>query len=64
MDNAALKRILSGEQWSNAACCGYLLLACKSLKLERAQIDTLLSCMKAVFDSYSVESAKDVYMRY
>jgi len=54
--------MLCGEQWSNAACYGYLLLVCDSLKYEKGQKDALLNCMKSMFESYSVEAAKDVYM--
>jgi hypothetical protein len=58
MDKESLREMLCGEQWSNAACCGYLLLACDNLNLDKTQIEALLSSMKAMFDSCSVESAK------
>lgn len=64
MDKSDLHQMLCGEQWSNAACCGYLVLACNALGFNRMQTDRLLASVKSVFETYSVEAARETYMRY
>lgn len=57
MDKESLNHLLYGERWSNAACCGYLILACKDLGVEKLQVDLLLGSMKYVFEVFPVEAA-------
>lgn len=63
-DNSDILRLLCNEQWSNAACCGYLIKACETLDYSREQINALLIAMKAAFEQFSTDKAKDVYIRY
>jgi hypothetical protein len=35
-------RLLCDEQWSNMACCGYLVIACEKLSYSREQTQALL----------------------
>ena len=49
---------------THLACCGYLIRACKSLDYSRTQTDKLLSAMEAAFEQYSIEQAKNIYMKY
>jgi hypothetical protein len=55
---------LCEEQWSNNACCGYALIACKALGYSEKQIGEFLSALNNAFGNYSVERAKEKYMNY
>jgi hypothetical protein len=57
-------RLLCNDQWSNASCCGYLIKACETLHYSQAETDKLLSAMEATFEQYSIEQAKNIYMKY
>jgi hypothetical protein len=57
-------RLLCDEQWSNAACCGYLIIACETLGYSHEKADLLLNAMKNAFNQHSVEQAKSKYIKY
>ena len=57
-------RLLCDEQWSNAACCGYLILACKQLGYDQTQIELLLNSLQYAFDRRTVDQAKKAYYEY
>lgn len=59
-----LVQLLCEEQWSNNACCGYVLIACKALGYSEKQINELLSALNDAFSNYSVECAKEKYLNY
>ena len=61
---ANIVNFLCEEQWSNNACCGYVLIACKTLGYSEKQIDQLLSALNDTFGNFSVECAKEKYMNY
>ena len=54
-------RLLCDEQWSNAACCGYLIYACEKLGYNNAQIDSLLISIEEAFNRKAVDQAKKKY---
>lgn len=54
---------LLSEEWSNAACCGYVILACNALGCSEQQVNDILSAMYDKFEIYSVKQAKEKYMR-
>jgi hypothetical protein len=58
---AAKMRELFREDWSNAACCGYAIIAGKSAGLSEGRLRSLLSSLKTAFDAYSVEEAAQKY---
>lgn len=55
-------RLLCDEQWSNNACCGYVLIACRTLGYSEKQINELLSALNDAFGNFSVERAKEKYL--
>lgn len=59
-----IAQFLCEEQWSNSACCGYVLIACKELGYSEKKIDELLSALNDTFGNYSVECAKKKFMNY
>ena len=52
---------MSNEQWSNAACCGYMIMACENIGYSKAQIETLLDSMQNMFNQKTVEQAEKKY---
>lgn len=58
-----IPRFLLSEEWSNAACCGYVILACNELGYSEQRVHDILSAMYDKFESYSVKQAKEKYMR-
>lgn len=61
--DAYLKRI-GGEGWSNAACMGYLIHACRTLELPDEEIMDLLRALRSAFTNLTVAEAEQVYMDY
>ncbi len=57
----ALSVLLSSDKWSNAACCGYVLLACKNLGYTKQQSKSLLEAVNAAFENYTIQQAKKEY---
>jgi len=54
-------RLLCDDQWSNAACCGYLIYACEGLGCTKEQTDTLLALMQDAFNRKTLDQAKTKY---
>jgi len=52
------------EEWSNDACRGYLILACKKLNYSKKQTQELLDAMKIAFDWTSVKEAEEIYCKF
>lgn len=63
MDKKEIMDLLS-EQWSNAACCGYVIEACSSLRLNKIMVDSVLRELRNSFEIMTVEQAKKVYRDY
>lgn len=58
---ATLSELLGSDMWSNAACCGYVILACKNLGHTKAEIKKLLVALNAVFSNYTMQEAEVRY---
>lgn len=58
MTSKEILRFLNDEQWSNAACCGYLILACENLRYSDKEIDSLLNSIQDIFNRETVNQAK------
>lgn len=59
-----IMELLCSDQWSNAACCGYLIIASETLGLPNEQLQLLLDAMENAFEHHTVENAKKIYMNY
>ena len=57
-------RRLCDEQWSNDACCGYIILACENLGYPEDQIRVLLNSTDDMFDIKTIEQAKRKFYDY
>jgi hypothetical protein len=55
---------LLSEQWSNAACCGYVIEACTSLRLDKSMIDSILKGLRDSFEIKTVKQAEKIYYDY
>ena len=62
--NKEVLHFLCNEQWSNAACCGYLIFACEKQGFDKEKINMLLNSMQDVFDRKTVEQAKQKFCDY
>ena len=56
--------LLNADQWSNAACMGYVTKACKRLDYSAEEISRLLEMLKTVFSNFTVEDAEEEYREY
>lgn len=52
---------LINEQWSNAACVGYMIYACEKVGYSYEQINTLLKYLNDSFNQKTLEQAKQKY---
>ncbi|NLU25528.1 MAG: hypothetical protein GXW99_12665 [Clostridiales bacterium] len=60
MDKKEIMELLN-EQWSNAACCGYVIKTCTSLKLDKSIVNLILKELRNSFEIVTVEQAKKIY---
>jgi len=58
-----LSELLGSNTWSNAACCGYVLLACKNLGYTKQESRNLLKAVNAAFENYTIQQAEKEYYR-
>ncbi len=56
--------LLNADQWSNAACIGYVILACKRLDYSTEEISRLLEMLNTMFSIFTVEEAEEEYRNY
>lgn len=56
-----LSALLGSDIWSNAACCGYVLLACKNLGYTKQESRSLLESVNATFGNYTIQQAEKEY---
>ena len=56
--------LLNSNQWSNAACMGYVIKACKSLDYSTEEISTLLEMLNTLFSNFTVEEAEKEYRSF
>ena len=57
-------KLLTSGQWSNAACMGYVIKACKSLDYSDKEISTLLHALNTMFSNFTLEEAEEEYRSY
>lgn len=57
-------KLIGGEGWSNAACMGYVIHACRTLELPDDEIISLLNALRSAFTNLTVAEAERVYMDY
>jgi hypothetical protein len=58
-----LSALLGSDTWSNAVCCGYVLLACKNLGYTKQESRNLLEAVNAAFENYTIQQAEKEYYR-
>ena len=58
-----LSELFGSDTWSNAACCGYVLLACKNLGYTQQESRNLLKAVNAAFENYTIQQAEKEYYR-
>ena len=56
--------LLNINQWSNAACMGYVIKACKYLDYSVVEISRLLEMLNTMFSNFTVEEAAEEYRNY
>ena len=56
--------LLCANQWSNAACMGYAIKACKSLDYSEKEIRAFVTTLNAMFSNYTLEEAEEEYRNY
>ena len=56
-----LSALLGSDTWSNAACCGYVLLACKNLGYTKQKSKSLLEAVNVAFENYTIQQAEKEY---
>lgn len=54
-------QFFQGEEWSNNACLGYVILGADSLKYKEEQTIEIIRAVKRNFDSISIEEARNLY---
>ena len=57
-------KLLTSGQWSNAACMGYVIKACKSLDYSEKEISALLQALNMMFSNFTLEEAEKEYRSY
>ena len=56
--------LLNSDQWSNAACIGYVILACKRLDYSIEEISNLLEMLNTMLSNFTPEAAAEEYRNY
>lgn len=59
----SLSDFLNSDKWSNAACCGYAILAGKNLGYTRQEIQKLLTALDTTFSNYTLREAETRYFQ-
>ena len=58
-----ISALLESDIWSNAAYCGYVLLACKNLGYARQEIQNLFEAVNLAFKNYTIQQAEREYYK-
>lgn len=58
-----ISALLGSDIWSNAACCGYVLLACKNLGYTKKESQNLLEAVNSTFKNYTIQQAEKEYYK-
>lgn len=53
--------LMDGDRWSNAACKGYVIKACRALDYTDEQTSALLQTLDTMFSTCTVEEAEKIY---
>ena len=56
--------MLATNQWSNAACMGYAIKACKALDYSEKEISEFVITLNAMFSNFTPEEAEEEYRNY
>lgn len=56
--------LLCANQWSNAACMGYAIKACKALDYSEKEISEFVTALNAMFSNFTLEEAEEEYRNY
>ena len=56
--------LLNADQWSNAACMGYVIKACQRLDYSIEEISNLFKMLNTIFSNFTVEEAAEEYRNY
>lgn len=56
--------LIGTEHWSNTACMGYVIKACKSLNYSREEISIFLGTISAMFSNFTIEQAESEYIEF
>lgn len=52
------------QNWSNEACIGYVIVACKNSDISHNQTNEIISQLNIAFSNYTLEDAKNIYINY
>lgn len=58
-----ISELLGNDTWSNAACCGYVLLACKNLGYTKQESQNFLEAVNSAFKNYTIRQAEKEYYK-
>lgn len=56
--------LLCANQWSNTACMGYAIKACKALNYSEKEISEFVTTLNAMFSNFTLEEAEEEYRNY
>lgn len=56
--------LLCANQWSNAACMGYVIKTCKVLNYSEKEISEFVTTLNAMFSNFTLEEAEEEYRNY
>lgn len=56
--------LMGTDYWSNTACMGYVIKACKNLDYSEEEISTLLETISAMFSNFTIEEAEREYIEF
>ena len=56
--------LLSANQWSNAACMGYAIKACKALNYSEKEISEFVITLNAMFSNFTLDEVEEEYRNY
>ena len=59
----ASSALFGSDTCSNAACCGYVLLACNNLGYTKQESRNLLEAVNVAFENYTIQQAEKEYYR-
>ena len=56
--------LISANQWSNAACIGYVIKTCKALDYSDKEINAFVNTLSAMFSNFTLEEAEEEYRNH